>query len=109
MQLRDLPLLELPTDHARPTIASQKGAAFAVNVSADLKGKLEELGRRAGVTLFMLLLTGLNILLSRYTDEEDILIGTGVANRGHAYMEDLVGMFVNTLILRTDWRGSHHF
>jgi amino acid adenylation domain-containing protein len=97
--------LELPLDRPRPAVQSLRGSACR---SAFPNG-LREVGREHGVTLFMTVLAGLGALLGRYTGEEDLLIGSPVANRGRAEVQDLVGCFVNVLALRIGLGGRPGF
>ncbi|MDQ1593089.1 MAG: hypothetical protein QOG71_3716, partial [Pyrinomonadaceae bacterium] len=107
-QLKDLERLELPTDGAHAT-ASAAGAVVRFEVGAELTEGLRELSRREGVTLFMVLTGALQLLLSKYTGQTDVAVGTAVANRGRVEVEPLVGFFVNTLVLRTDLSGTPSF
>ncbi len=93
-------LLTLPTDRPRPVVRSGQGGAVEVMVPATLRAGLGELagGRRA--TLFMALLAGFHVLLSRYSGQRDLLVGSPVANRTRVETEGLIGFFVNTLVLR---------
>ncbi|MEC3919457.1 non-ribosomal peptide synthase/polyketide synthase [Nocardia sp. CDC160] len=95
-------LLELPTDRPRPAIATGRGAKVAVELPADLHSRLAETARAEGVTTFMLLHAALAVLLSRLSGVSDIVIGTPVGGRGARELDDLIGMFVNTLPLRTE-------
>ncbi len=95
-----LPLLELPTDRPRPNFKTIHGADVRLNLSSSLSKEITQLGRREGTTLFMTLLSVFYVLLYRYTNQEDILFGTPIANRNRAETESLIGFFVNTLILR---------
>jgi len=100
-QLADVPpLLELPTDRPRPPVQSYRGAHEALLLSESLSRSLKELSRREGATLFMTLLAAFSTLLHRYTNQEDILVGTPIANRNRSETESLIGFFVNTLVLR---------
>ena len=103
------PLLELPTDKPRPPIPSFHGATEPLELSAELTARLESLARGEGVTLYMLLLSAFNALLSRYSGQDDICVGTPIANRTREELEGLVGFFVNTLVLRTDLSGDPRF
>ncbi|MGD7411389.1 amino acid adenylation domain-containing protein, partial [Ralstonia pseudosolanacearum] len=94
--------LELPTDHPRPLRRAYAGALLDVTLDATLTAGLKALSRRHGTTLFMTLLTGWAILLSRLSRQRDVVIGTAVANRGHAEVEPLIGFFANMLALRVD-------
>jgi amino acid adenylation domain-containing protein len=93
-------LLELPLDRPRPVVQSYAGATLALALPAELCKGLRHLSQRHGSTLFMTLLTGWAIVLSRLTGQDDIVIGTPVANRPHAQTESLIGFFVNMLSLR---------
>ncbi len=99
-------VLELPADHPRPATESNRGASHAFTLPFEMAEALRRLARREGATLFMALLTGLNVLLSRYSGQEDLLVGTPVANRTRREIEDVVGCFVNTLVLRGDLSGD---
>ncbi|HOR01271.1 MAG TPA: amino acid adenylation domain-containing protein [Anaerolineae bacterium] len=103
------PLLELPIDHPRPAVQSSRGATHAFTLERDLAEQLTALSRREGVTLFMTLLASFQALLARYTGQEDICIGTPIANRRRPELEGLIGFFVNTLVLRTDLSGDPTF
>jgi len=101
--------LELPTDRPRPRIQSLRGGSIRVELAATLYKALRALSRQEGVTLFMTLLAAFQILLCRYTGQDDILVGSGVANRRLREIEGLVGMIVNTVVLRTDFSGDPTF
>ncbi|MDX6269055.1 MAG: hypothetical protein QOD28_278, partial [Acidobacteriota bacterium] len=107
-QLKDLERLELPTDGTHATAGTQ-GAVVRFEVGAELTEGLRELSRREGVTLFIVLTGALQLLLSKYTGQTDVAVGTAVANRGRVEVEPLVGFFVNTLVLRTDLSGMPSF
>ena len=94
-------LLELPTDHPRPALQSYRGALIGVELDAALARQLRALGQRHGATLFMVLQLGWAILMSRLSGQEDVVLGTPVANRRRSELEGLIGFFVNTLALRT--------
>ncbi|MCI5131178.1 MAG: amino acid adenylation domain-containing protein, partial [Candidatus Electrothrix sp. EH2] len=93
-------LLELPTDKPRPPQQSYRGAHYAQSLSITLSRSLRELSQQQGTTVFMTLLAGFTLLLSRYSRQNDICIGSPIANRTHSQTEDIIGFFVNTLILR---------
>ncbi|MES2295468.1 MAG: amino acid adenylation domain-containing protein [Pseudomonadota bacterium] len=108
-QLENAPgILHLPTDRPRPPVQTYHGASHAFAISAATTAHLHALGRATQTTLFMGLLAALNVLLSRYAGQDDICIGTPIANRNRAEVEPLIGFFVNTLVLRTriDSRAS---
>ncbi|MGW5452861.1 amino acid adenylation domain-containing protein [Nocardia sp. NPDC003979] len=94
-------LLELPTDRPRPPIASTRGAAHHFALDADLHRALEILAREHNASLFMVVRTALAVLLARMAGTDDVTLGAPVAGRGEPELDDLVGMFVNTVVLRT--------
>jgi len=102
-------LLSLPTDRPRPNQQSFAGGHLPFSLSLELTEKLTQLTQEQGVTLFMTLLTAYAVLLYRYTEQEDILIGTPIANRNRREIEGLIGFFVNTLVLRIDLSGKPNF
>ena len=108
-QLTGLSVLQLPTDRPRPTRQSFRGAWESRLLPAKLSEDLKELGRREGVTPFMLLLAAFQVLLQRYTSQDDIAVGTPIANRTRKETEDLIGFFVNTLVMRGDAGGDPSF
>ena len=108
-QLENLPVLNLPTDHVRPAKQSFRGARLPISLPESLTAGINELSRREGVTQFMALLAAFQILLYRYTGQEDVVIGSPIANRNHTEIEGLIGFFVNTLVLRTDLSGNPTF
>ena len=100
-QLADAPpLLELPTDHPRPAVQSFRGGVIEFQLDSDLSTKLKTLSQKSGATLFMTMLAAFVILLFRYSGQDDICIGSPVANRNRKEIEPLIGFFVNTLVLR---------
>jgi amino acid adenylation domain-containing protein len=101
-QLRDAPpLLGLATDMARPGVQGYRGARLSLGLGVELSEGLRGLSREAGVTLFMTLLAGYKALLSRYTGEADVCIGTPTAGRGRGELEGLIGFFVNMMVVRS--------
>ena len=108
-QLHDVPVLELATDRPRPRYPSYRGATVEVQVPAELTDALRRLSARRGVTLFMTTLGAFAVLLSRYTRQDDVVIGTPVASRNRTELEALIGFFVNTIALRTDLSGDPTF
>ncbi len=108
-KLSDIPMLQLPTDYPRPPIQTFGGGAQSMELSESLAGKLNAFSRQEGVTLFMTLLAAFKVLLYRYTRQEDITVGSLIANRNSAEIEGLIGFFVNTLVLRTDVSGNPTF
>jgi len=103
------PLLELPTDHARPTVQSNRGAIVTGTIDRAEADSLRQLSRAEGVTLFMTLTAAFALLLSRLSGQEEVVIGTPVAGRNRREVEGLIGFFINTLVLRTDLRGDPTF
>lgn len=97
-----LPQLALLTDRPRTTLRSTQGANKRFILSPGLLQRLKELGQREGATLFMALLAAFSALLYRYSQQEDILVGTPITNRNQAELEPLIGFFLNTLVLRID-------
>jgi amino acid adenylation domain-containing protein len=109
-QLLDAPaLLELPTDRPRPAVQTFRGGYYYTALSLELSAGLTALSKRAGVTLFMTLFAVFGTLLYRYSGQDDIVVGTPVANRNRREIEGLIGFFVNTLVLRTDLSGNPSF
>ncbi|NDJ18578.1 non-ribosomal peptide synthetase [Myxacorys almedinensis] len=109
-QLHNPPtLLPLPLDRPRPAVQSFRGKTQWMQLQPPLKQALQQLGQQHGATLFMTLLAAFATLLSRYTQQTDILIGTPIANRHHPGLADLIGCFLNTLVLRTDLSGNPQF
>jgi amino acid adenylation domain-containing protein len=109
-KLADAPqLLKLPTDRPRPSVETFRGATYAKVLPIDLLQQLKAFTSSEGVTLFMTLLAAFNVLLSRHSNQEDILVGSPIANRNRSELEGLIGFFVNTLVLRTDLSGNPSF
>ena len=105
----NIPVLQLPTDRPRPAIQTFRGAEEDVELSSSLVASLEDLARQEGATLFMALLSALDTLLYRYSGQEEILIGSPIANRNREEIEGLIGFFVNTLVMKTDLSGALSF
>ncbi|MBV9790944.1 MAG: amino acid adenylation domain-containing protein, partial [Chloroflexi bacterium] len=104
-----LPILELPTDRPRPAVQTLNGARYSLALPQSLTTALASLSQREGVTLFMTLLAAFQILLHRYSGQDDILVGSPIAGRTRAETEGLIGMFVNTLVLRTSLANNPTF
>ncbi|MCK4258972.1 MAG: amino acid adenylation domain-containing protein, partial [Halanaerobiales bacterium] len=96
----EIPVLNMPTDYPRPSIMTYEGALSNFEIGRELKDQLINLANKNGATLFMVLLSAYNILLSNYTGQEDIIVGSPIAGRPHADLENIIGMFVNTLAMR---------
>ncbi len=103
------PTINLPTDHPRPAVETFRGATHQVRMPATLLRSLRELSKQEGVTLFMTLLAGWQALLARYSGEEDVVVGSPIANRTRTTLEGLIGFFVNSLVLRTSFKGDPSF
>jgi amino acid adenylation domain-containing protein len=109
-QLQGAPaLLELPTDRPRPAQQSYRGAGLNQPLTRALGEQVQTLARRQGATVFMTLLAALQVVLHRYSGQDDLCVGTPVANRGHGHTEGLVGLFVNTLVLRARFQPAQPF
>jgi amino acid adenylation domain-containing protein len=109
-QLADPPAgLDLPTDRARPAIQTFKGEQLSFTFPQSLSDSLKALSRREGTTLFMTLLTAFQTVLHRYTDQDDLLVGTVTTSRKRSEFDQMLGFFLNTLVLRTDLSGDPTF
>src|SRR5690606_22415481 len=108
-RLESLPVLRLPTDRPRPSAATFRGAYHEWQVPAELTRRIGALAGAHRCTPFMVLLAAFKVLLSRYTGQEDIVVGAPIANRNRAEIEPLIGFFVNNLVLRTDLSGDPTF
>jgi len=102
-------VLELPTDRPRPPVQTYQGAAQSLMLPQNLSASLTELSHQEGVTLFMTLLAAFGTILHRYTGQEDILIGSPIAGRNRSEIEGLIGFFINTVVLRTNFSGNPSF
>jgi amino acid adenylation domain-containing protein len=102
-------LLELPTDHPRPAVQTFRGATVPVELSPELLERLQALGRSEGATLYMTVLAAFQVLLSKYSGSDDIVVGSPIAGRTRKEIKELIGLFVNTLVLRTDLSGDPSF
>jgi hypothetical protein len=101
-QLGSIPVVELPSDFPRSTTQTFSGAREALVLPKTLCDRLKTLNQRQGITLFMVLLAAFGVLLNWYTDREDIVVGTDIANRNQAETKALIGFFANQLVLRTN-------
>jgi amino acid adenylation domain-containing protein len=98
----DLPVLALPSDRGRPPVSSFAGACLRFHIAVDLAAALNQLARREGVSLFMLLLGAFTVLLHRLSGQDEILVGTPIANRDRPEIERAIGFYTNTVVFRTD-------
>ncbi|MEH6841386.1 amino acid adenylation domain-containing protein, partial [Priestia megaterium] len=97
---KDIPLLELPIDYNRPSIQKFVGDHITFEVDSETTEGLKTLTKQTGTTLYMVLLAAYNVLLAKYTNQTDVIVGTPVAGRTHSDVNSLIGMFVNTLAMR---------
>ncbi|MER7023671.1 MULTISPECIES: amino acid adenylation domain-containing protein [Streptomyces] len=103
------PALELPTDRVRPAVQGMRGASCPFELPASVTDGLRALSKQEGTTPFVTMLAAFQVLLHRYSRAEDIVVGVPVANRGRPETQRLIGMFANTLALRTDLSGAPAF
>ncbi|SNS01129.1 non-ribosomal peptide synthetase [Flavobacterium sp. ov086] len=108
-KLRGVSTLSLPTDHVRPSIQSNEGASVSLELEKELSDSLSSICQKEGVTLFMFMLSAFKVLLSRYSGQDDICVGTPIANRTQSELEGMIGFFINTLALRSDLSGDPSF
>ncbi|HEY9907622.1 MAG TPA: amino acid adenylation domain-containing protein, partial [Thermosynechococcaceae cyanobacterium] len=108
-QLQNLSVLQLPSDRPRPALQTYRGATYPLQISPTLTQALAALSQQSGGSLFMTLLAAFQTLLHRYTGQEDIAIGSPIANRHRSELEGLIGFFVNSLVLRSDLSGNPTF
>ncbi|MFB6367481.1 amino acid adenylation domain-containing protein [Paenibacillus elgii] len=104
-----LPVLNLPADFARPKVRSFEGGRIEFALSEDVTGPLKQLALDEGVTLYIVLLSAFNVLLSKLSGQEDIIVGTDTAGRGHEDVQEVIGNFTNTLALRNYPKASLSF
>ncbi|MCB0165830.1 MAG: amino acid adenylation domain-containing protein, partial [Anaerolineae bacterium] len=102
-------VLALPTDRPRPALQTFEGRRLTFDIDADVTRQLRALSAQSQATLFMTCLAAFNILLARYSHQEDIVVGTPIANRRYRELESLIGFLANTLVLRTDLTGNPTF
>lgn len=105
----ELAALDLPTDRPRPMIQTHRGAEESLTLSRAHTAGLREFALRDGDSLFMVLLAAFKVLLFRYTAQEDIVLGTPIAGRSRLELEGLIGLFINTVVMRTDLSGNPTF
>ncbi|EPD93438.1 hypothetical protein HMPREF1207_00220, partial [Paenibacillus sp. HGH0039] len=97
----ELPVLELPTDYARPAVQSYEGRTLEYFLDAQKSDALKQLAAETGTTLYMVLFAAYTVMLHKYTGQEDLVVGTPIAGRNHGDVEPLIGMFINTLAIRS--------
>nr|BFE82380.1 hypothetical protein GCM10020093_049810 [Planobispora longispora] len=107
--LADPPTLELPTDRPRPPVRTANGGYVTLSLPAPVSDAVDRLARQARCTPFITMLTAYLVLLSRYSGQRDICVGTPVASRGRPELEPLIGLFLNTLVIRGDLSGDPTF
>ncbi|PFO64635.1 non-ribosomal peptide synthetase, partial [Bacillus cereus] len=105
----EIPELELPTDYERPSVRSYEGDVFEFVIDKQSIQGLSNIEAQTGATLYMIMLASYTILLSKYSGQEDIIVGTPIAGRTHADLESVIGMFVNTLAIRNYPSGEKSF
>ncbi|WP_146250836.1 condensation domain-containing protein, partial [Nonlabens dokdonensis] len=105
----EIPILELPSYSKRPLVKTYNGSTKHYSFGKELSDKLNQFSKGQGVTLYMTLLAGVNGLLYRYTNQSDIIIGTPIAGRSHEALENQVGLYLNTLAIRTEFEGVNSF
>lgn len=106
---KNLPVLQLPTIRPRAEVKTNRGASQSFLLPVNLTEAIQTLSQQENVSLFMTLLAAFQVLLWRYTNQEDIVVGTDIANRSRAETESLIGFFMNLLVLRTDLSGNPSF
>ncbi len=99
-------MLELPTDYPRPLVPTHHGATYTFALSSQLTESLKVLSRQEGVTLYITLVAAFQLLLYRYTGQDDLIIGTAAADRTQPEVQELLGLFLNTVVLRTNFSGD---
>lgn len=107
--LAGLPVLELPTDRPRPAFATFRGERIVFEIDEALTRRIKDVGRAERATLFMTLLAAFQVLLYRYSGQEDVAVGVPIAGRVRPELSGLIGFFVNTLVLRGDLSGDPSF
>ncbi|WP_283591502.1 non-ribosomal peptide synthetase [Clostridium butanoliproducens] len=105
----EIPVLNMPTDYVRPAVRSFEGDVVKFQIEKELVEDINKLASETGTTLYMVLLGAYNVLLSKYTGQEDIVVGTPVAGRTHSDLDNIIGMFVNTVAMRNYPKGEKSF
>lgn len=101
--------LELPVDFLRPAVKTYEGTTYSLQIGAAITQKIKQLSHRSGATLFMTLMTGIAVLLKKYANQNEVVIGTPVAGREHPQLQDQIGFYVNTLPIRIRMNGQQSF
>jgi acyl transferase domain-containing protein len=105
----DIPVLDLPTDYPRPAVQSFEGDKIRFSLAEEFSRRLRSFTRESGATLYMVLLAAYDVLLSRYTGQGDIVVGSPVAGRNHTELEHVIGMFLKILVMRNEPSGNKAF
>ncbi|MGB8452386.1 MAG: amino acid adenylation domain-containing protein, partial [Anaerocolumna sp.] len=105
----EIPVLDMPLDYLRPALQSFEGDRIRFNLDSEVSEKLGIVAKENGATMYMVLLAAYNTLLYRYTGQEDIIVGSPIAGRPHADLQNIIGMFVNTLAMRNFPQGGKTF
>ncbi len=105
----EIPVLDLSTDYVRPSLQSHEGDRYELKLPQALSEKLKQLAQNQDVTYFMFMFASLNVWLSKYSGQEDMVVGTPIVGRPHADLEQILGMFVNTLAIRSQPKGEKSF
>ena len=108
-RLDGVPVLELPTDYPRPPMHTYQGANLHFKLDVETSRALNDVAKKQGATLFMTLFAALQVLLHRYSGQDDVCVGTPIAGRVRPELEQLIGCFVNTLAIRSDLSGNPTF
>ncbi|WP_281819884.1 non-ribosomal peptide synthetase, partial [Vallitalea longa] len=104
-----IPVLNMPSDYVRPEVNKYDGRDIEVELNIDVVKRLKKLSENTGTTMYMILMAAFNVLLSKYSNQEDIVVGTPIAGRAHIDLEGIIGMFVNTLAMRNKPEGEKTF
>jgi amino acid adenylation domain-containing protein/non-ribosomal peptide synthase protein (TIGR01720 family) len=105
----EIPVLNMAYDYARPAVQSFEGGMVRSEVKEELAARLNRLAKETGTTTYMVLLAAYNVLLFKYTGQDDIVVGCPIAGRPHADLQNIIGMFVNTLAMRNNPTGDISF
>jgi amino acid adenylation domain-containing protein len=105
----ELPVLELHSDHARPAVKTYNGGIVSKTIDVQLAQAIKAIGQEQGSTLYMTLLAAVKTLLYKYTGQQDLVIGSPIAGRQHADLEEQIGFYLNTLALRTQFSGQDSY